>query len=92
MRQHCECGSQLYTWLVTGIGSGRGHIILVQLLPAYQQQLRQPEDLLHRNALLDNGNSLQPEQFKIRHVRSNTIDEGGRRQSPRPSFFLLENS
>src|SRR5439155_10086550 len=81
--------SQQHARTDVSVGRGWREELLVQLQPGNQQQLRQPEDLLHRNALLDNGNSLQPEQFKIRHVRSNTIDEGGRKQSPRTSFFLF---
>src|SRR5437763_16934022 len=92
MRQHRGWRSQQYAWSYTSVGSGRCHVILVQLQPANQQQLRQPEDLLHRNALLDNGNSLQPEQFKIRHVRSNTIDEDGQKQSRNPPFLFEKQS
>src|SRR3989441_13124048 len=71
----CQHGgrSQLYAWPHTSLDRGRCEDFF-QLQPAYPQQLRQPEGHLHRNTLLGNRNTLHPRQFKVRRVRSSTID------------------
>src|SRR5260370_18244919 len=88
MRQHYLWKRQPYAWPDTCNGGGRHVKLLVQLQPDHQQQLRGPEDIVHGNSLLDNRNTLHPKHFKVRRLRSSSIDIGGRNNPPNSPFFL----